>query len=55
MTDIQNGSQPPLSPEALAEMAKLGIVRVPTDVFRFREYRYTNLDDAIVQAKREQR
>ena len=35
------------------EMAKYGITRVPTDYFHYKEYRYTNLDDAIAQAKRQ--
>ena len=39
---------------AAEEMAKYGITRVPTDYFRYKEYRYTNLDDAIAEAKRQQ-
>ena len=38
---------------AAEEMAKYGITRVPTDYFHYKEYRYTNLDDAIAQAKRQ--
>jgi hypothetical protein len=34
-------------------MAKYGITRVPTDYFHYKEYRYTSLDDAIAQAKRQ--
>ena len=34
-------------------MAKYGITRVPIDYFHYKGYRYTNLDDAIAQAKRE--
>ena len=34
-------------------MAKYGITRVPIDYFHYKGYRYTNLDDAIDQVKRE--
>lgn len=37
------------------EMAKYGITRVPADYYCFQEYRYTNLADAIAQAKRSAR
>ena len=40
--------------EAAEEMAKYGITRVPADFFHYRQYRYTNLKDAIAQAKRDQ-
>jgi hypothetical protein len=46
----QSGSAT-LSPEAEAEMERLGISRVPVDYFHWREFRYTNLNDAIAQAK----
>lgn len=36
-----------------AEMAKHGITRVPVDDFHYQEFRYTNLKDAVAQAKRE--
>ena len=36
------------------EMAELGITRVPVDYFHYREFRYTNLKDAIAQARRGQ-
>jgi hypothetical protein len=45
--------QPALSVEARQEMDRYGIVRVPADIFRYREFRYTNLQDAIAQAKRD--
>jgi hypothetical protein len=35
------------------QMAKYGITRVPKDYFLYKEFRYTNLDDAIAQAKRQ--
>ena len=44
----------PLSPELVAEMAKYEITRVPADYFVYRSYRYTNLADALAQARREQ-
>jgi hypothetical protein len=34
-------------------MAKYGIARVPVDYFHYREFQYTNLDDAIAQATRQ--
>ncbi|WP_169566751.1 hypothetical protein [Sneathiella limimaris] len=37
-----------------AEMAKYGIKRVPVDYFFFGKYRYSNLKDALAQAKRNQ-
>jgi hypothetical protein len=45
-------ANPALSPEAVEEMAKYGITRVPVDYFHFGDFRYTNLKDAIAQAKR---
>jgi len=46
-------TSPAINPEATEEMAKYGITRVPVDYFHYKGYRYTNLDDAIAQAKRE--
>ena len=37
--------------DAAAKMAKYGITRVPVDYYHYKEFRYTNLDDAIAQAK----
>jgi hypothetical protein len=40
--------------EDVAEAAtKYGITRVPVDYFYYKQYRYTNLSDAIAQAKRD--
>ncbi len=39
--------------EDLQDMTKFGVTRVPVDYFHYKEFRYTNLDDAIAQAKRE--
>jgi hypothetical protein len=44
-------ASPPFGRYAADEMAKYGITRVPTDYFHYKGYRYTNLDDAIAQAK----
>ena len=37
------------------EMVKYGITRVPIDYFYLGNFRYTNLDDAIAEAKRQRR
>ncbi|WP_336492424.1 hypothetical protein [Methylobacterium nigriterrae] len=39
--------------EAEQEMTRLGIIRVPADYFRYRDFRYTNLQDALAQARRD--
>ena len=44
---------PAINPEAADAMAKYGITRVPVDYFHYKEFRYTNLDDAIAQATRQ--
>lgn len=44
---------PTISSEAAEAMQKYGITRVPVDYFHFKEFRYTNLDDAIAEAKRQ--
>jgi hypothetical protein len=45
-------ASPTIGHDAIEEMAEYGITRVPTD-FHYKEYRYTSLDDAIAQAKRQ--
>jgi hypothetical protein len=47
-------ASPAFSPEAAEEMAKYGITRVPVDYFHYESFRYTNLEDAVAQAKRQQ-
>jgi hypothetical protein len=42
-----------ISPEPNDEMMTYGISRVPVDNFCYREFRYTNLNDAVTQAKRQ--
>jgi hypothetical protein len=44
---------PATNPEAAEAMAKYGITRVPVDYFHYKEFRYTNLEDAIAQATRQ--
>ena len=41
--------------EDTEEMVKFGITRVSVDYFHCGNFRYTNLKDAIAQAKRQQR
>jgi hypothetical protein len=48
-------SCPTINPEVAEEMAKYGITRVPVDYFFYGNFRYTNLKDAMAQAKRERR
>jgi hypothetical protein len=48
-------SGPAVSPEGTEEMAKYGITHVPVDYFYYGKCRYTNLDDAVAEAKRDQR
>ena len=43
-----------LSPEATEEMKKFGITRVTVDYFHCGPFRYTNVKDAVAQAKRQQ-
>ena len=42
------------SPEVAKEMLKFGITRVSIDHFHYKDFRYTNVKDAIAQAKRQQ-
>lgn len=56
MTDsgAKSAAPNPGSDEA-EDLARYGITCVPVDYFHYREFRYTNLRDAIAQAKRERR
>ena len=40
-------------PATLQAMSRHGITNVPVDSFHYREYRYTNLKDAMAQAERD--
>ena len=53
-TTNRKNRRPAAKPEAQAEMAKYGITCVPIDYFHYKQYRYTNLTDAVAQAKRAQ-
>jgi hypothetical protein len=46
---------PAMSPEASEDMEKYGITRVPVDFFHYGGFRYTNLEDAVAEAIRDQR
>ena len=39
---------------AAEQMAHYGITRVPADQYRYKDYRYSKLSDAIAQAKRDE-
>ncbi len=43
----------PDSAEAVEQMARYGITRVQTDQFHYKDYRYSRLNDALAQAKRD--
>lgn len=51
-TTNRKSRRPAIKPAANDEMAKYGIARVPVDYFHYKQYRYTNLADAVAQAKR---
>ena len=42
-----------ITPDMLDEMEKYGIRTFPVHYFQLGQYRYTNLKDAVAQAKRE--
>lgn len=55
--NVKNVDHRPLSDLRAAEteqMGKYGISCVPENFFYYREFRYSNLEDAIAQAKRDQ-
>jgi hypothetical protein len=41
-------------PEVAKEMLRFGIARVSINQFHYKDFRYTNVKDAIAQAKRQQ-
>ena len=41
-------------PEVAKEMLRFGIARVSISHFHYKDFRYTNVKDAIAQAKRQQ-
>lgn len=52
MTDANTEAHATSAPTDAEEMAKYGIIRTQVDYFHCGNYRYTNLEDAIAQAKR---
>ena len=48
-------SSPSLSPADAKTMETHGITRVPVDYFYFGGFRYTNLKDAVAEARRQQK
>ena len=42
-------------PAIEAEMAKFGITRSTVDYFHYRDFKYTNVNDALAQAKRKEK
>jgi hypothetical protein len=56
--DMSSGNYDELAsafgPDVAEEMLKSGITRVTTDYFHYKEFRYTNVKDAIAQAKWQQ-
>lgn len=53
MTDDTTSPGSATSTAEAEEMARYGIVLVPVDYFHYGKFRYTNLKDAVAQAKRE--
>jgi hypothetical protein len=54
MTSSQQREGAPVAPDIADLMATYGITRVPMDYFHVGKYRYSNLNDAIAEAKRRQ-
>ena len=52
MTSSQHGEGSPVERDVAEQMATYGITRVLVDYFHVGNYRYSNLDDAIAEAKR---
>lgn len=48
-------ASPAFSTEVAEEMAKYGITHVPVDYYYYGGFRYTNLEDAVAEAKRHPR
>ncbi len=53
MTDVNEDTAPAATlTVATPEMTRLGITNHPIDRFHYGEYRYTNLSEALAEAKR---
>ncbi|ARS29399.1 hypothetical protein [Sphingomonas sp. KC8] len=46
-------SSSPTATEAAELMSSLGITRVPADRYHYKTWRYSNLGDAVAQARRD--
>jgi hypothetical protein len=46
--------RPAIVADSADQMATYGITRVPVDYFHVGEFRYSNLEDAVAEAKRRQ-
>lgn len=44
---------PKMDDEAIELMARHGITRVPADQYHYKAFRYSNLGDALAQARRD--
>lgn len=54
MAESNKETASPPSLEDEQEMERYGIIRIPVDYFHYGRYRYTNVRDAIAEAKRDQ-
>lgn len=54
MTSSQHREGPPVASDIAEQMATYGITRVPVEYFHVGKYRYSNLDDAVAEAKRQE-
>ena len=52
MSEDANSNDAELDSAAVEQMARYGITCVQISQFRFGDYRYANLEDAIAEAKR---
>ena len=50
--NMRNDYEAEPTQEMIDEMDKYGIIRFPVYYFQYGSYRYTNLKDAVAQAKR---
>ena len=53
LADDMSDPRSATNPAEAEEMAKYGIALVPVDYFLYKRFRYTNLEDALAQAKRD--
>lgn len=53
MENVSNNKSALTTPAETEEITKYGIERVATETYTYRNYRYTNVSDAIAHAKLE--